>query len=183
MPQLNDPFFGRAVVLMIEHDENGSFGLIINQESDLSVDQLLSALELEWSGESDKSVWSGGPVMPSSGWVLHQKIDGLEVESARLEEALERGTTLAVTDELCLSSSVTSLAAIAEARPAASKFLLGYSGWAAGQLAQEMARGSWLHADISTSLVFDTPADEVWAAALKSIGVDPEAIVQTRGVH
>ncbi len=183
MPQLNDPFFGRAVVLMIEHDDGGSFGLIVNNESDLKVPRLLKALELSWSGDPDKFVWSGGPVMPSSGWVLHETIEGLEVEESKLEDVLERGKTLRVTEDLCLSSSIPSLKVVAEATPDACKFLLGYSGWGAGQLASEMAAGSWLHADVDMALLFETPADEIWAASLKSIGVDPEAVIQTRGIH
>jgi putative transcriptional regulator len=63
------------------------------------------------------------------------------------------------------------------------RFLLGYSGWAAGQLAQEMAQGSWLHADINTEILFDSPAENMWERCLKNIGIDPESIVQSRGVH
>lgn len=183
MPHLHDPFFARSVVLMVEHSDEGSFGLVLNQPSDLPVTQLLEALELEWAGDPEQMVWSGGPVMPTSGWVLHQPIDGMPTTDASLEVALEAGVTVAVSEDLCLSTSSDSLRQIAGEPPARSRFFLGYAGWGPGQLAHEMARGSWLHADVAAELIFDTPADEMWKRSLESIGVDPETIVQTRGVH
>ena len=183
MPHLHDPFFARSVVLMIEHNDEGSFGLVLNQPSDLLVAQLLEALELEWAGDPEQIVWSGGPVMPTSGWVLHQPIDGMPTTDASLEVALEAGVTVAISEELCLSTSSASLEHISAEPPRQSRFFLGYAGWGPGQLAHEMARGSWLHADARATLIFETPADQMWKRALESIGVDPEAIVQTRGVH
>lgn len=183
MPHLHDPFFARSVVLMVEHNDEGSFGLVLNQPSDLLVIQLLEALELEWAGDPEQLVWSGGPVMPTSGWVLHPPVDEIVTTDASLEVALEAGITVAVSDELCLSTSSASLEQIASEPPERSRFFLGYAGWGPGQLAHEMARGSWLHADASAPLIFDTPADDMWKRALESIGVDPETIVQTRGVH
>ena len=183
MPHLHDPFFARSVVLMVEHNDEGSFGLVLNQPSDLPVTQLLDALELEWAGDPDQMVWSGGPVMPTSGWVLHQPIDGMATTEGSLEIALEAGVTVAVAPDVCLSTSSDSLKQIAGEPPGRSRFFLGYAGWGPGQLAHEMARGSWLHADIGAELIFETPADDMWKRALESIGVDPETIVQTRGVH
>jgi putative transcriptional regulator len=72
MPQLLDPNFHRAVVLMIEHNEEGSFGLIVNRPSTMSVSALLVALDMTWRGDNGAVVWTGGPVMPTSGWVLHE---------------------------------------------------------------------------------------------------------------
>ena len=183
MPHLHDPFFARSVVLMVEHNDEGSFGLVLNQPSDLLVTQLLEALELEWRGDGEMIVYSGGPVMPTSGWVLHDPIEGLETSAAGLEAALEAGLTVAVAEGLCLSTSAASLRLIAAEPPTRSKFILGYAGWGPSQLAHEMSRGSWLHADVDAALIFESPADEMWKGALESIGVDPESIVQTRGIH
>ncbi len=183
MPQLNDPFFGRSVVLMVEHNDDGSFGLILNQASRLPVSHLLSVLDMEWDHGDAQNVFSGDPVLPESGWVLHSPIGALAASSDGLEDALGRGETISILPTLCLSSSMTSLRAIIAEPTVRTKFILGYSGWAAGQLAQEMARGSWLHADITSELVFDTPTDQLWKSALTTIGVDPEAIIQTSGIH
>ena len=57
---------------MIEHNDEGSFGLVINHPSDMEAAALLNALDIEWRGDEDAVVWSGGPVMPTSGWVLHE---------------------------------------------------------------------------------------------------------------
>ena len=72
MPQLDDPNFSRAVVLMVEHNEQGSFGLVINHPSPIRATELLESLEMSWRGAESAVVWAGGPVSPSTGWVLHE---------------------------------------------------------------------------------------------------------------
>jgi len=182
MPHLADPNFTRAVVLMVEHNDEGSFGLVVNQASTTSASQLLSSLDMAWNGPDDVVVWSGGPVMPSSGWVLHEVEDESELR-ADLQSGLESGEAVKAGPRLGLSTSQDRLRDLAATPPERLRFLLGYSGWGPGQLASEITRGSWLHADVSLELVFDTPADDMWSAALKSIGVNPETIVQSHGVH
>jgi putative transcriptional regulator len=120
--------------------------------------------------------------MPSSGWVLHEVEDESQL-SDELQPGLERGQAVRAGPHLALSTSRERLAELAANPPDRSRFLLGYSGWGPGQLADEMRRGSWLHADVTLALVFDTPADKIWERALESIGVNPETIVQTRGIH
>jgi putative transcriptional regulator len=149
MPHLMDPNFTRAVVLMVSHDDDGSFGLIVNHESNLSVTELLQALELEWQGDPDDQVWSGGAVMPTSGWVLHSPEDDSSDYTTDLQAGLETGSTMLIAPGLALSTSPEKLKGLAATPPEKTRFLLGYSGWGAGQLAQEMTKGSWLHADVS----------------------------------
>ena len=176
MPHLLDPNFTRAVVLMVEHSDEGSFGLVVNQPSDLAVCDLLEQLEIPWRGSPDDVVWSGGPVTPSTGWVLHEPVPGLVSEDTE-------GELLSVAPGIELSTSPEILRDIAGAPPRRVRFLLGYAGWGPGQLASEMVRGSWLHAEASPELVFDTPADEMWEAALRTLGVDPESLIPGMGVH
>jgi putative transcriptional regulator len=183
MPQLSDPNFSRAVVLMLDHGDDGSFGLIMNHPSSMEVADLLSNLEVDWCGKPEAVVWSGGPVMPNSGWVLHSGSSEIEAASDTLDDALESTGSLKVADGLYMSTSEENIKILAESAPDRMRFLLGYSGWAGGQLAQEMAQGSWLHADINTDILFDSPAEEMWERCLKNIGIDPESIVQSRGVH
>jgi putative transcriptional regulator len=189
MPHLLDPNFRRAVVLMIEHDDEGSFGIIVNQPSPLTASELFSSLDLVWNGDEEAVVWRGGPVMPTYGWVLHDPLADLPV-SVKDDgvtpdmTVLESGGTVPVGRELVLSSgSLSILRSIAEVPPPHVRVLLGYAGWGAGQLAEEMARGSWLHADVSLDLVFGTPPDEMWEKALRSVGIDPETIVHGAGVN
>lgn len=178
-----DPNFTRAVVLMIEHNDEGSFGLVINQPSDMSVASLLQVLDIDWAGRKDAVVWTGGPVMPTSGWVLHEPTEVVGKGAVDLQTGLETGGTVDISDGVSLSTSPAKLRAIASEPPDRTRFLLGYSGWGPGQLAEEMTRGSWLHADIDPTLIFEEPAETMWEAALRNLGVDPEAIVQTRGIH
>lgn len=173
MPHLHDPHFTRAVVLMIEHSDEGSFGLIINQPSNqLTVLELLEQLEITWRGDTGAPVWTGGPVMPQTGWVLHEPRVGAD-----------KTDTVEVARGIELSTSQERLREIAAAPPSRLRFLLGYAGWGPGQLAEEMQQGSWLHADAEPRLVFDTAADEMWATALQSIGVDPASVAVGTGVH
>jgi putative transcriptional regulator len=176
MPQLIDPNFTRAVVLMIEHGDGGSFGLVVNQPSPIKAAELLESLDMSWRGDREAVVWSGGPVQPSTGWVLHEPIVGLDVGPTT--------GTVEIGEELALSTSPERLRSIAGAPPGRCRILLGYSGWAPGQLASEMARGSWLHADADPAVIFDTPADEMWTRAIRSLGItNPDAVVQGRGIH
>ena len=177
MPQLHDPHFTRAVVLMIEHNDEGSFGLLVNQPSSITAREMLRGLQMAWAGDHDAVVWSGGPVSPTQGFVLYEPgadLDPLEVD----------GGTTTIAAGLALSTSPVRLRSLAARPPARFRLLLGYSGWGAGQLASEMAAGSWLHTDLDPALIFDLEPDEMWAAAVRSLGIsNPDAVVQSHGIH
>jgi putative transcriptional regulator len=174
MPQLADPNFSRAVILMIEHGEHGSFGLVINHPSPIKAAELLDSLEMRWHGEDSAVVWAGGPVSPSTGWVLHEPIGAAQ---AGIDG------TIAITSSISLSTSPDRLRAIASQPPGKIRLLLGYSGWGPGQLATEMARGAWLHTSVDPNLVFDTPADQIWDTAMRSLGINPRDLFAGRGVN
>jgi putative transcriptional regulator len=179
MPQLQDPNFQRSVVLMIEHGEGGSFGLVVNQPSPIKASELLDSLDMTWGGDPEAVVWSGGPVSPATGWVLHEPYDPLPAV-ARLGE----GSTIRIGDGLALTTSPDGLRTIAAAPPPHIRLLLGYSGWGAGQLAAEMARGSWLHADADPALIFECSAEAIWERSIASLGItSADSLVQGRGVH
>lgn len=173
MPQLADPNFSRAVVLMIEHSAHGSFGLVINHPSPIKASELLDSLEMSWCGAESAVVWAGGPVSPSTGWVLHEPIGIAPAGQG----------TIAITSGISLSTSPDKLRAIATQPPDKIRLLLGYSGWGPGQLEAEMSRGAWLHASADPKIVFDTPADEIWHHAMRSLGVSPESLFAARGVN
>ena len=173
MPQLADPNFSRAVVLMIEHGANGSFGLVINNPSTIRASELLDSLEMSWHGEESAVVWQGGPVSPSTGWVLHEP----------MAVAQPGQGTIAITSGILLSTSPDRLRAIASRPPRFIRLLLGYSGWGPGQLEAEMATGAWLHASAEPELVFETPAESMWETALSSLGISPQTLFAGRGVN
>ena len=173
MPQLADPNFARAVILMIEHSEQGSMGLVINHPSPIKATELLDSLEMSWHGEDSAVVWAGGPVSPSTGWVLHEPL-GI---------APTGGGTIEVTSTISLSTSPDRLRAIASAPPRNIRLLLGYAGWGPGQLAHEMARGAWLHTAADPKLVFETQPEHMWEAGLRALGVNPKSLFSGRGVN
>lgn len=177
MPQLADPNFSHAVVLMIEHSDEGSFGLVVNQPSPIKATELLQSLDMAWCGDESAVVWSGGPVSPSMGWVLHQPVAQLEMRARGL------GGTLHVAPGIALTTSPHGLRTIATAPPGRVRLLLGYSGWGPGQLAEEMSRGAWLHAEADPSLIFDSPPAELWSRAIRSLGINPESLIQGRGTN
>jgi len=143
----------------------------------------IATLRVTWQGDSDATVWSGGPVMPGSGWILHSGSERLPPADASLDLALEGSGTVRVCDGLFLTTSQDNIKLLAEEPPEDIRVLLGYAGWSAGQLAGEMAKGSWLHADIDNEILFGSPAEEMWQRFLGKMGIDPESIVQSLGVH
>lgn len=179
VPQLIDPNFSRAVVLMVEHNDDGSFGLVINQPIEMSAGELLDSLNMPWTGDPEMLVGTGGPVQPDSGWLLHEPVLDLPANTSEVGN----GGTLEISPGLLLSTSPESLRKLAESPPDRLRILLGYSGWGPGQLAAEMSHGSWIHADVDLDIIFDTPTDDIWDRAVRSLGIEPQAIIQGFGVH
>lgn len=171
-PSLHCPFFHHAVVLLVDHDEDGALGFVINRPTETPVTSLLAGLEVDdLNAELPGAVWVGGPVAPETGWVLFDPTSGDATEV----EAVHLGPRLAV------SASRTFLDRLAEGRgPARYALLLGYAGWGPGQLDDEIREGRWLWADPDPRLVFEEPHPERWTAALASMGIDPARIVGTR---
>ena len=172
MPQLGDPNFFRAVVLMIEHTESGSFGLIVNRQTELPVREVLDGLGIPWSGAPDAVVWQGGPVMPQSGWLVHEPTD-----------VVDSTDSVPVAPGIVLSTSNEQLRQLAGSPPPQLHFVMGYSGWGAGQLESELSEGAWLTAEATPRVVFDTPPDDMWQEAIGTLGIDPATLVPGSGVH
>jgi putative transcriptional regulator len=172
MPQLGDPNFFRAVVLMVEHSESGSFGLIVNRRTELPVREVLDGLGMRWSGEGDAMVWQGGPVMPQSGWVVHEPT-----------EELDPSDSVDIAPGIVLSTSNEQLRELAARPPAELRFVMGYSGWGAGQLESELSEGVWLAAEATVGVVFHAHPERMWEEAIRSLGIDPATLVPGTGIH
>lgn len=171
MPQLLDPNFRRAVVLLLHHDQDFTFGLVLNRPSDISSESLCASLGVEWNGPADVLVDWGGPVQPNTGWVLVGRGCG------ELDECTE------VSDELRFAGSMETLRLVAADPPDELRIFLGYAGWGAGQLETELAQGAWLVAPLSVRTVFQVEPEEMWAHVLRELGIDPATLVATPGVH
>lgn len=168
MPQMEDPRFFQAVMIVLEHDIKGAMGLIINRPlDDLTFGELLEQVRTGAATEetddadlvSDMPVCFGGPVEMGRGFVLHSP-DVMQSNSRKLHD------TLAVT------TSLDMLEAIAKGEgPDEALLALGYAGWSAGQLESELQDNAWLTAPFQIDLLFDTPSELIWEKALESVGV------------
>ena len=173
MPQMTDPNFSRSVVLLIHHDTDGTFGVVLNRSTDLTAPALCSSLEIEWRGDPEGAVDWGGPVQPESGWMLF----GYESGMASLE-----GVT-SVAEGVCFSSSMEVLKQLARDSPPRLRVLLGYAGWGPGQLEAELSQGAWLTVPVSREVVFEVDPELMWERVVRSLGIDPAALVSSPGIH
>jgi len=170
MPNLADPNFWRAVVLLGVHsDDEGAFGLVINRTLDIELHDILEELGEESVPGQLPEVFGGGPVQPSHGFVLYER-GQLDVPDDEI----------AISDSIVVSGSTETLARLTQAEGDTRYFLLlGYAGWYPGQLEREIEENSWVIAPLDTSIVFDVPVEERWGAALKSIGIEPGTLVDS----
>ncbi len=173
MPQLLDPNFRRSVILLVHHDEEGTFGIVLNRDSGLTASRVCESLDISWSGDAATEVGIGGPVQPHTGWVLFDK---QQVESAD-EEFKE------VAENISFAGSIEVLRKLAALPPQRLRIFLGYAGWGPGQLESELAQGAWLLAPVSQDVLFEVQGEGMWEHVLRSLGVDPGTLVPSRGVH
>jgi len=161
MPALDDPNFARGVTLICQHDENGAMGVIINRESDFTLGEVLRQMDIPTQNPAlaGQRVLMGGPVQTDRGFVLH-------------DDPRDWSSTLRF-GRMALTTSREILVAMAGGQgPDRQLMTLGYAGWTAGQLEEEIAANAWLTVPADEAIVFETPLAERWRAAARSIGVD-----------
>ncbi|MFN7981634.1 MAG: YqgE/AlgH family protein [Vicinamibacterales bacterium] len=173
MPQLLDPNFARTVVLLCKHSEEGAFGLVVNRPLVTSGTVMVN-LDPPVTTERELSIWVGGPVEPERSWILvgggpeHPEVSGASQ----------------IAEGLYLSTSPALLRRLLEPHPPENaRLVVGYAGWAPGQLEQELAESSWLLSDVDADIVFRTPAEHMWERAIRRLGADPATLTMSRGVH
>ncbi|MDX1922851.1 MAG: YqgE/AlgH family protein [Alphaproteobacteria bacterium] len=163
MPNMNDPRFSHAVVFICTHNETGAMGLIINRlYGAIDMKGLLEQLTIPTTEQTPEyPIYFGGPVETGRGFILHSDDYTLDA-SMRLE------------NDVALTATIDILRAIAENRgPARCLVSLGYSGWGAGQLEQEIQAGGWLTAPADLDILFDTDNDTKWERAIAKLGFSP----------
>ncbi|RLT95132.1 YqgE/AlgH family protein [Ketobacter sp.] len=163
MPSMADPNFAHSITYICEHNEEGAMGIVVNRPMDLTVGDILSHLHIESYDDNfnDVPVMCGGPVQMERGFVLHRS-NPHQWENSQM-----------VHGDICLTSSRDILMAIAHNEgPAESLIALGYAGWSAGQLDEEMAQNAWLSVNADPDIMFATPYEQRWQAAANLLGVD-----------
>lgn len=162
MPSLDDPNFHGTVTLICDHGGHGAMGLIINRPLDINLGEVLGHMHLSTKADdvAQRPVFMGGPVQNDRGFVLHTA--GGEWDS-----------TLRIGDTLQVTTSKDILADLAKGEGPQQTFIaLGYAGWGAGQLEQELADNAWLCGPADLHIIFDTPWQHRWKAAAALMGVD-----------
>jgi len=162
MPAMDDPNFAQTVTLVCEHGEQGALGIVINRPLTMDLGDVFAQLGLDASQSrvSSQQVLHGGPVQNDRGFVLHSPGPSWE-------------STLLVSERLHVTTSRDILDALARGDgPEHAVIALGYAGWEAGQLEDEVARNAWLTVPVDESLLFEVPAEERWQAAGRLLGIN-----------
>lgn len=168
MPQVNDPFFQKSVVLLLEHQEDGSFGFILNRPTGVDLSEILEGMELDWNGPEEAEAFIGGPVQAQLGSVLFQPTPN--------GEPFEGKMTSEVLPGLFMTQHVGDLAHLATHPPEHMRLLLGYAAWGAGQLVEEILRNDWILAPVRLDLAFEGDPEDAWEKVLRTVGIDPAAL-------
>jgi putative transcriptional regulator len=178
MPGMGDGTFAGTVVYLCEHTEKGALGLVINKPIDIKLKNLFEKVELTLDREdlAEAPVYFGGPVQTERGFVLHERQGGEGTEGARYNSSLQ------IPGGLEMTTSKDVLEALASgAGPKKVLVTLGYSGWGAGQLEEEIGRNGWLTVNASPEIIFDTPIEKRYDSALALLGIDPRMLSQEAG--
>lgn len=191
LPKLVDPNFHKTVVLLVEHNSEGAMGFVVNRPSGVPLKDLLKNHDLNIP--SKIPAWYGGPINTSNGLVLHNHPTNEESDDSCANYG----------EEIAVSSSKDSLKSLVEYTKLLEKyrendmatnqscgeqvqcsqalypyrFVVGYAGWGAKQLDEEIKEGAWLQIPMDTNLIFFTPWQNIWENALKKIGVNPADII------
>jgi putative transcriptional regulator len=175
MPGMADDTFSGAVVYLCEHSEKGALGLVINKPIDITLANLFEKVDLSLEGNdlAEQPVYFGGPVQTERGFVLHEP---------QGHDAQAFSSTLQVPGGLEMTTSKDVLEAMSHGQgPRRVLVTLGYSGWSAGQLEDEIGRNGWLTVAAEPGIIFDTPVAERYDRALGLLGVDPRMLSQEAG--
>jgi len=162
MPGMVDPHFANTLTYICEHNADGALGIVVNKPIEMTLSTLFDQIEIKLRDADLRAahVHFGGPVQVDRGFVLHRPLGNWQ-------------STLAINDDLGLTTSKDVLEAVGRGEGPKDVFVsLGYAGWSAGQLEQEIAQNAWLTVAADADVVFDTPAEARLPAALKLLGID-----------
>ncbi len=161
-PFLKDPNFMRTVVLLCDHQTEGSFGFVINRHYEHTLNELMNNMD-----ELDLPVYYGGPVQMDTIHFLHQYPDKIP-GGHEVKNDIFWGGDFDTAIQLLLSGEIDKNKI---------RFFIGYSGWSQGQLDFELKEKSWLTVEATRKIVFHKEADEIWKASLRLLGGDYEQLV------
>ena len=156
-PMMDDPYFKRSVVLLCEHNEEGSFGFVLNKYLDVELSELVQDLP-----DSNYKVGLGGPVQTANLYFLHTLGEAI-TGSIRITNNIFLGGHFESLRLQMLSGNVSSNQV---------RFFVGYSGWSENQLNEELADNSWIISDAPADILMSTSTDKLWKETLRGMGKD-----------
>ncbi len=156
-PFLLDYYFKRSVVLLAEHNEEGSFGLIVNKPVEWKLGTILKGFP-----DFDAPVYIGGPVKTDSLFFIHTRADIID-DSLEILDGLYWGGDIEIVKELIMINQIAHNEI---------KFFVGYSGWVAKQLEEELERNSWLVSKIKPQKIMQADTENLWDDTLEQLGED-----------
>lgn len=163
MPTLDDPYFARSLTYICEHNDKGAMGLVINQPVGMSLKELINQADedaIVLQERAEDIVLAGGPVSQDRGFILHTTQIGWT-------------SSLELTPDIMVTTSKDILSVLGnEKAPQKSIVTLGYAGWTAGQLEEEVQNNSWLLVEADLDLLFEVPIHKKWEAAVQKLGID-----------
>ena len=162
MPNMADPNFAHTLTYVCEHNPDGALGLVVNRPIEMTLSSLFEQIEVPLPDTALRAtpVLFGGPVQVDRGFVLHRPLGNWQ-------------STLAISDELGLTTSKDILEAVGRGEGPSNLIVsLGYAGWSAGQLEQELAANAWLTVAADTGVLFELPPEDRLPAAMRLMGVD-----------
>ena len=166
MPGMVDGNFAGTVVYLCEHNGKGALGLVINRPTDINLRHLFEKVDLSLARDdlAERPVFMGGPVQTERGFVLHDSLD---------DDGGHYNSSLKIAGGLEMTTSRDVLEAISSgAGPRRVFITLGYAGWSAGQLEEELSRNGWLSVAADPELIFATPVEQRYDKALSLLGID-----------
>ncbi len=161
MPSMGDPNFSKTVTYVCAHNDDGAMGIVINRPLEIELSEVFEQMNIASSecAANSQPVYQGGPVHRDRGFIIHNPTQDWE-------------STIQVTSELAVSTSRDILEAMSQgAGPDTALVALGYAGWGAGQLEQEMGQNAWLSGPATMEILFHTPAERRWQRAAAEMGV------------
>lgn len=172
MPELADPNFEQAVVLLTDYKPEGAVGFVLNRPSTLTLGKSITLTEGMINQNYDNvGLWRGGPVEPGHIWMIYNAMD---ISDEILSNFIPLGEGVAMAKDLSLlvNHEIT-------VNPSCFRVMHGYSGWNQDQLNMELANSFWITAPIFSDLIFDVPADNIWKTAIRRLGIEPGNLVGT----
>ncbi|MET1256559.1 YqgE/AlgH family protein [Aliikangiella maris] len=170
MPALQDFNFKHSVTLICEHNEDGAMGIVINHPLDFATYELLEHMDIPCAEHRNiNPVFAGGPVQVDRGFVIH-----------RAEQLWK--SSIALENNVAVTTSLDVLHAIGRHEIGSDAFVaLGYAGWEAGQLEQEIIDNVWLTVPINSEIIFSTDIDKRWEKAVSLLGFDAQNLSNFSG--